>query len=111
MRIVLVVINVLVILIVAITFLFPNDIVRIVLGLPFVFFLPGFALVSALYPKREWIDKVERIVLSLSLSIAIVSLIGFILSYSHWGLELHVVLYSIAFFTIVTSTIALIRLR
>jgi len=57
-------------LIVAIIFL-PSDVVRIILGTPFVFFFPGYALVAALFPKKEGVGGIERVALSFGLSIYI----------------------------------------
>ena len=111
MRIALTVINVLVILTILVTVLFPLEILRIVLGLPFMLFFPGFTLISALFPKREWINNIERVVLSFGISIATVTLIGLILNFTPWGLRIEAVLYSVASFTIITSVIAWTRLR
>ena len=49
---------------------------RIVLALPVVLFIPGYCLIAALFPKEGDIGLVERIMLSIGLSIAIVPLIG-----------------------------------
>lgn len=111
MRKALISINVLVILTILVIALFPLEILRIVLGLPFVLFFPGFTLISALFPNREWISNIERVILSFGLSIATVTLIGLILNFTPWGLRLEVILYSVASFTIITSVIAWIRLR
>ncbi len=35
---------------------FPDSPVRVVLGLPFVLFFPGYALIAALYPRRDDLD-------------------------------------------------------
>lgn len=65
--------------------------IRVFLGLPFILFFPGYALLSALFPRREkpeseldsedtistkGINLLERIAISIGLSIAIVPLIG-----------------------------------
>ena len=111
MRIALIVINALAVLTVLVTVVFPLEILRIVLGLPFVLFFPGFTLISALFPKREWMNNIERVILSFSISIATVTLIGLILNFTPWGLRLEVVLYAVASFTVITSIMAWIRLR
>jgi uncharacterized membrane protein len=69
----------------------PNGVLRIVLGLPFILFIPGYVLVFALFPTKKTdkgIDNVERIALSLGLSIAVVSLIGIGLNYSPFDIQL-----------------------
>ncbi len=84
---------------------------RVILGLPFILFFPGYALISALYPERpisieadddlsrprddetdnseeevrekKGLDGLERIALALGLSIAITPLLGLILNYTY----------------------------
>ena len=103
--------NVLVIVLVAIIILFPSNILRIILGLPFLFFFPGYTLVAALFTKKEGMDSIERVALSVGLSIAVVPLIGFILNYTPWGIRTEPVLYSVASFILITSIIAWLRRR
>ena len=98
------------ILVVAIVF-FSSNVLRIILGIPFLLFFPGYALVAALFPKREGMDGIERIALSFGLSIAVVPLIGLILNYTPLGIRLEPVLYSVASFIFVTSVIAWFRRR
>jgi uncharacterized membrane protein len=56
-------------------------------------------------------ESVERIALSLVLSIAIAALIGLILNYTSWGINLNSVLISLTIFVVVTSIIAWFRQR
>ncbi|MBA7506258.1 hypothetical protein ES706_04939 [subsurface metagenome] len=97
-------------LIVAIIFL-PSNVLRIILGLPFILFFPGYALMAALFPKKEGIGSIERLTLSLAMSFVTVSLIGLIFNYTPWGIRLEPMLYSIASFIFVTSVIAWFRRR
>jgi len=97
-------------LIVAIIFL-PLNVLRIILGLPFILFFPGYALAAALFPKKEGIGSIERLTLSLAMSFVTVSLIGLILNYTPWGIRLEPMLYSIASFIFITSVIAWFRRR
>lgn len=101
--------NLLVLLLIVVIILLPPTSFRIVLGLSFLLFLPGYTLTVALYPKREGIDAVERVALSFGLSIALVPLIGLILNYTPWGIRVESVLYSVASFIFITSIIALLR--
>jgi len=92
--------------------IFPlSDVVRIILGTPFVFFFPGYALVAALFPKKEGVGGIERVALSFGLSIAVVPLIGLILNATPWGIGLESSLYSVASFIFITSVIAWFRWR
>lgn len=63
----------------------------------------------ALFPKKEGMGGVERVVLSFGLSIAVASLIGLILNYTAWGITLESTLYSIASFIFILSIIAWFR--
>lgn len=69
-----------------------GNILRIVFGLPFLLFLPGYSLVSALWAKNSELDGLERIALSLGLSIALVALAGLGLNYTPWGITLTTVI-------------------
>ena len=97
-----------VILVLAITFI-PSNVLRIILGIPFLLFFPGYTLIAALFTKREGMSGIERIALSCVLSIAVVSLVGFILNYTPLGIRLEPVLYSVASFILITSLVAWLR--
>lgn len=84
---------------------------RIILGLPFVLFFPGYALMAALFPRKEDLDPIERIALSLGLSIAVVPLIGLGLNYSPWGIRLEPILAFITLFILLAAAIAAYRRR
>ncbi len=101
--------NLLVIVLVAIIILFPSNILRIILGLPFLLFFPGYTLVAALFTKKEGMSSIERVALSFGLSIAVVPLVGLILNYTPWGIRMEPVLYSVASFIFITSIIAWLR--
>ncbi len=90
---------------------FPSDIVRIVLGIPFLLFFPGYTLMAALFTKKEGMDSIERVALSFCLSIAVVAFIGFILNYTPRGIRMEPILYSVASFILITSIIAWFRRR
>jgi uncharacterized membrane protein len=86
--------------------------VRIILGLPFILFIPGYVLIFALFPTRitdKGIDSIERIALSFGLSIAIVPLIGLGLNYTPWGIRLQPILLSVFIFIIGVGSIAIYR--
>jgi uncharacterized membrane protein len=87
----------------------PSGILRIVLGIPFLLFFPGYAVVSALFINKEDMDKLESVAISMAMSIALVALIGFGLNYTSWGIRLEPVLYSTAALIAAMSIIAFIR--
>lgn len=95
---------------------------RIVAGLPFVLFIPGYALIAALFPEagtppaeetadREGIDGIERVALSFGLSIAVVPLIGLVLNFTPFGIRLVPIIASVSLFTVVATWIAARRRR
>ena len=97
-----------IILIIVITF-FPSSALRIVLGLPFVLFFPGYTLIAALFPRRNQLGSIERVALSFGLSIAIVPLIGLVFNYTPWGIRLYPILISLTIFILAISSIAWYR--
>ncbi|UCE73895.1 MAG: DUF1616 domain-containing protein, partial [Methanomassiliicoccales archaeon] len=59
-----------------------GNLLRIIFGIPFLLFLPGYSLISALWTRNSDLEGLERIALSLGLSIAIVALTGLGLNYT-----------------------------
>jgi hypothetical protein len=83
--------------------------VRYVLGSIFVLYLPGSMLIEALYPRSEDLESLERLALSIGLSLAVVPLIGLFLNYTPWGIRLTPIVTSLATFTETMSILALVR--
>ena len=81
---------------------------RYVFGSALVLFLPGYALIEALYPKRE-LDELTRFALSIGLSLAIVPLTGLVLNYTPFGIRLLPVTISIAGITVVLLCLSVYR--
>ncbi|MCE4629954.1 MAG: DUF1616 domain-containing protein [Desulfurococcales archaeon] len=74
---------------------------RYVLGSIYVLFLPGYSLIEALYPEEGRLSDLEKLALSIGLSLAIVPLIGLVLNYTPWGIRLNP--YIVASFTLIIS--------
>ena len=91
--------------------LFPQNVLRVALGLPFVLFFPGYVLINALFPRKESLSDIERIALSFGLSLAVVPLNGLVLNYLPWGINLTSILYSLSIFIAMTSVVAWLRQR
>lgn len=72
---------------------------RYVLGSIYVLFLPGYSLIEALYPEEGRLSDLEKLALSIGLSLAIVPLIGLVLNYTPWGIRLNP--YIAASFTLI----------
>ena len=79
---------------------------RYVLGVVFVLYMPGHALITALYPKADDLNDVENLALSIGLSLAVVPLIALMLSYTPWGARLDPTILSLSLFTIALSLAA-----
>jgi len=86
----------------------PNTFVRIVFGLPFLLFYPGYIILAVLFPTSE-IDNIERIALSFGISIPVVCLMGLGLNFTPWGITLRSTIYSISSFIVILLVIAIIR--
>ncbi len=86
----------------------PWSMVRIIAGGIFVLFIPGYALVQLLFPKKE-MDIVERIALSIGLSLAVVPLVGLLLNYSPWGIRLDPIVASMSALSIVLALASVYR--
>lgn len=84
--------------------------VRVILGLPFILFFPGYTLIAVLFPGRT-LDGLERTALSFGLSLAVVPLIGLGLNYTPWGIRLTPVLVSLVVFIFLLSVAAFFRRR
>lgn len=103
---------------------------RVPLGLGFVLFVPGYALIAALFPEqgqsptvedepdeagwlsarqRSGIDGIERVALSFGLSIAVVPLIGLALNFTPWGIRLVPIMVATSGFTLVMVAVAAYR--
>ncbi len=84
---------------------------RVILGLPFLLFFPGYTLVSALFPRAGRINGLERCALSFGLSIALTVFVGLILNYTPWGITLYPILLSLTGFVVIASVVAYLRRR
>lgn len=96
-------------LLIFIIYLFPESILRKVIGLPFILFFPGYSFISFLFPERRELDTIERVALSFGLSIAITPLIGLALNYTPFGIRLTPILLSLSSFNIIFSALAIYR--
>jgi uncharacterized membrane protein len=82
---------------------------RAAVGFPLVLFLPGYSLVSALFPGRDELDVLERIALSIGLSICVVVFVGLGLNYTLWGIRLGPVLLALSAFTLIGTAVSALR--
>ena len=96
---------------------------RYVFGGALILFLPGYALIEALYPKKsvgpqlervglvraDMDDDLTRFALSIGLSLALVPLDGLVLNYTPFGIRLLPVAVSLAGLTVSLLSYALYR--
>jgi len=103
---------------------FPLIYLRYVLGSIFVLWLPGYAFIKALFPQNlpfahalarsldtseKNLDTIERIALSLGMSLALVPMVGLLLNYTPWGIRLTPIVLSLLALTTIFATAAIIR--
>ena len=95
---------------------FPIVTVRYVFGAIFILWLPGYTFIKALFPtqlpiktKDKNLDAIERVALSLGMSLALVPIVGLLLNYTPWGIRLTPITLSLTALTVAFATAALIR--
>jgi hypothetical protein len=91
---------------------YPLVYLRYVFGAIFVLLLPGYSLIRALFPKTKTtksLGQTEEIALSLAASLSLVSIVGLILNYLPWGINLTSITISLVVTTILLANIAVIR--
>lgn len=82
---------------------------RAPVGLALVLFLPGYALVAALFPGRDGPGLPLRAALSVGLSLVTALLIGIVLNLSPWGLRLGAIVASLLVSTSAFVAVAYLR--
>jgi uncharacterized membrane protein len=88
-----------------------ESLMRTALSLFLVIFLPGYALIAMLFPEKTGLESIERMALSIGLSVAIVPLIGLGLNFTSWGIKEIPLLSSLSVFTLLLSVLAYLRRR
>jgi hypothetical protein len=95
---------------------YPAVYARYLLGTIFIWILPGYTFVKALFPSKvpvptssTELDLIERVALSIGMSIVIVILNGFILNYTPFGIRTPYVTLNLLVLTTIFATVAIIR--
>lgn len=90
--------------------------IRYVLGTIFILWLPGYTFIQALFPEQlpiktssNELDTIERITLSIGLSLALVPIVGLLLNYTPWGIRLTPITLSLTALTIAFAVAAITR--
>jgi len=87
---------------------FPLVYARYIFGSIFVLWLPGYTFIKALFPQKE-LDNIERVALSIGMSLALVPITGLLLNYTPWGIRLTPITISLLALTLAFATAAIIR--
>ncbi len=87
----------------------PFTYMRYIFGSLFILYLPGAMLIELLYPKPKDLSQLERLALSIGLSLALVPLVGLILNYTPWGIRLDPIFISLSSLTLALASGAVAR--
>ena len=91
--------------------LFTAGPVRVILGIFFVLVFPGYTLLAALFPKKNSLDSLMRLALTLGLSLALVIILLLVLNFTPWGIRLDSSLIALGIFTCVMAGLAWLQRR
>jgi hypothetical protein len=94
----------------------PLAYIRNVLGVIFVLFLPGYAFIKTFFPTKvpintfsDSLNTIERVALSIGMSIALTIIVSLILFYTPIGIDIIPITLSLFVLTMVSATIAVAR--
>ncbi len=93
----------------AVTNLLPS-ILRTILAIPFALFVPGNALMSAIFPGSS-LRRLEWFLFTIGSSLGVLVFSGLVLNLTPWGLQTNSWLVVLSGFSLLTSVIALWRRR
>lgn len=85
-----------------------ESLIRSVLAIPMVLFIPGYVLIAVLFPEKDDLEGIERLALSFGLSIAVVPLLGLVLNFTI-GIRLITVLITLCLYTVALLVVAVYR--
>ncbi len=105
----LLIVNALSVLLVLAVFFFPDSSLRLILGLPFVLLFPGYLLVSVLFPGKTDLGAIERVALSVGVSLALVPLVCLGLNFTSLGIKLYPTVSSLFILSVTLSIVSFYR--
>lgn len=73
-----------------------------------ILFLPGYALISVIYPRKDYINSPNRVVYSFASSIAITTVVGMVLNYTPYNM-ISSILEVLSVLTIILLLVAYFR--
>jgi uncharacterized membrane protein len=93
--------------------------VSVVFGVPFLFFVPGYTVTVALFPRKlPWATEpddadgllpFDRVVLSVALSLALAVIVGVNLEFTTWPIQAPTVVGGLAVVTLLAASIGALR--
>jgi uncharacterized membrane protein len=94
----------------------PFSFLRNIFGLLFVFLLPGFAFLKAVFPQgflgkesSEALVLIVHFAVSIGLSVALAPMVGLFLYYTQLGFSVYSVTLGLLIFTVVVATAGILR--
>ena len=79
---------------------------RYILGIVYVLFLPGYVTIEALYHNKKELSPLEKLTISIGISLAITSLVGLALNYTPWGISPNQFVMAMTFYVIAMAFLA-----
>jgi uncharacterized membrane protein len=89
-----------------------NNVLRMILGIPFLLFIPGYLFLSCITPTQSItseLDSIHKIAISIGLSIALVAFDGIFLFYTPFGFHLVSIVSSLVILVFIFGVFALYR--
>lgn len=83
--------------------------VRVILGFILIFFVPGYVLVSYLFPQKNDLSGTERFLLSFGVSMAITTLSGFLLNYTPFKIHLESMVSSLTLIIVFLTALTYLK--
>ena len=94
-------------LLIGVALVLPDSVLLILLGIPFLVFLPGYAILVVLFPGLRDLNILERSAISFGVSVAIIPVVGIGLNLSEVGARLPLILEIIAVIALLFALIGL----
>ncbi len=91
--------------------MYPIDVLsglRMVVGIIYTVFVPGYMFLQTLYPSKE-LSSLEELLISIGLSIALSSILGLILNYTPFGIRTESLALTLSILVLTLSLAALTR--
>ena len=81
---------------------------RIILIIIYIIYIPGYSLTRLLFPMKK-INLLERIMLSMGCSLILTTILGLLLNYTFWGINIISITITHTIFTILLCILAIYR--